>query len=329
MAELPAVDAELGVHQVQQAPPDARLPRHRAAVRRRPERRLQRLRERFRQGGSPPDGPARVVGTRRTAVRQKRAVRRHGVREEVQVGERHVVPAEPLQLEAGVPADLTGAWARVLGAEPVVLQGGRPLLQLVVGRHLVDDVQPRRLPRVLEVLPQVGLVALVHDERRPRHEQRLPDEQLALVHVALDHPEVPHHHVGVAPEVVRHAHRVRKRRHAAHGHVPHLEAHARGLEDRPQRVAAHVRVRLLEVVAVAGDVAHAADRDHERIPQRKGPQKPLDELLPALRAARKHDAFAQPVEVRPVELEDLPSRVGDLLLDPGDLGRVGGAARCV
>ena len=153
MAELPAVDAELGVHQVQQAPPDARLPRHCAAVRRRPERRLQRLRERFRQGGSPPDGPARVVGTRRTAVRQKRAVRRHGVREEVQVGERHVVPAcvqinqcyrpreywrrplghrggasslkahrnltctpgpaEPLQLEAGVPADLTGAWARV------------------------------------------------------------------------------------------------------------------------------------------------------------------------------------------------------------------------
>ena len=80
---------------------------------------------------------------------------------------------------------------------------------------------------------------------------------------------------------------------------------------------------------VCGDVAHAADRDHERIPQRKGPQKPLDELLPALRAARKHDAFAQPVEVRPVELEDLPSRVGDLLLDPGDLGRVGGAARCV
>ena len=98
---------------------------------------------------------------------------------------------------------------------------------------------------------------------------------------------------------------------------------------RDRRVAAHVRVRLLEVVAVAGDVAHAADRDHERIPQRKGPQKPLDELLPALRAARKHDAFAQPVEVRPVELEDLPSRLGDLLLDPGDLGRVGGAARCV
>mmetsp|Transcript_57560 Transcript_57560/g.160274 ORF Transcript_57560/g.160274 Transcript_57560/m.160274 type:complete len:256 (+) Transcript_57560:819-1586(+) len=143
------------------------------------------------------------------------------------------------------------------------------------------------LAGILE-MPEDTYVPLVHHERRLGQHHGLPHIQLALLASVpaargFDHAKVPDDDVNVGAELVLHAEAVWVRPRVPHGHVAHIEGHERCLEYRPQRVASDDRIRLIEVIAMASDVRHPANRDNERLAGNERAEQPLDEDRAAIR----------------------------------------------